>query len=55
VGAFLGPRQGAAGAQARRAMNIVWSPQAVADLAALRAYIAEDDKAAAQRVVCSSV
>ena len=32
-------------------MNIVWSPQAVADLAALRAYIAEDNKAAAQRTV----
>ena len=30
-------------------MIIVWSPQAVADLAALRAYIAEDNKAAAQR------
>ncbi len=32
-------------------MIIVWSPQAVADLASLRAYIAEDDKAAAQRTV----
>lgn len=32
-------------------MIIIWSPQAVADLASLRAYIAEDDKAAAQRVV----
>jgi len=31
-------------------MKIVWSPQAVADLVALRAYIAEDDKAAAQRI-----
>ena len=30
-------------------MIIVWSPQAVADLADLRAYIAEDNKAAAQR------
>ena len=29
--------------------NIEWSPQAIADLASLRAYIAEDDKAAAQR------
>jgi toxin ParE1/3/4 len=31
-------------------MNIVWSPQAISDLAALRAYIAEDNEAAAQRV-----
>ena len=32
-------------------MMIRWSPQAINDLAALRAYIAEDDPAAAQRVV----
>ena len=32
-------------------MIIVWSPEAINDLAALRAYIAEDDPAAAQRVV----
>jgi toxin ParE1/3/4 len=32
-------------------MIIVWSPQAIDDLAALRAYIAEHDKAAAQRTV----
>jgi toxin ParE1/3/4 len=32
-------------------MNIVWSPEAIRDLAALRAYIAEDDPAAAQKVV----
>jgi toxin ParE1/3/4 len=32
-------------------MIIVWSPQAIDDLAALRAYLAEDDKAAAQRTV----
>lgn len=30
-------------------MNIEWSLQAIADLTELRAYIAEDDKAAAQR------
>ena len=30
-------------------MTIEWSPQAIADLAALRDYIAQDDKAAAQR------
>jgi toxin ParE1/3/4 len=28
----------------------IWSPEAIADLAALRAYIAQDDPAAAQRV-----
>jgi toxin ParE1/3/4 len=32
-------------------MIIVWSPHAIDDLTALRAYIAEDDKAAAQRTV----
>jgi toxin ParE1/3/4 len=31
-------------------MNPIWSPEAIADLAALRAYIAQDDPAAAQRV-----
>ncbi|MCK6450215.1 MAG: type II toxin-antitoxin system RelE/ParE family toxin [Alphaproteobacteria bacterium] len=31
-------------------MTPIWSPEAVADLVALRAYIAEDDPAAAQRV-----
>jgi len=30
-------------------MTVEWSAQAIADLMALRAYIAEDDKAAAQR------
>jgi toxin ParE1/3/4 len=32
-------------------MNPVWSPEAIADLEALRAYIAQDDPAAARRVV----
>jgi toxin ParE1/3/4 len=32
-------------------MNIVWSPEAIDDLASLRAYIAEDSPAAAQRIV----
>ena len=32
-------------------MNILWSPEAIGDLVSLRAYIAEDDPAAAQRVV----
>jgi toxin ParE1/3/4 len=31
-------------------MNPVWSPEAINDLAALRAYIEQDDPAAAQRV-----
>ena len=31
-------------------MTPVWSPAAIDDLAALRAYIAQDDQAAAQRV-----
>ena len=31
-------------------MTPVWSPEAIDDLAALRAYIAQDDPAAAQRV-----
>jgi toxin ParE1/3/4 len=31
-------------------MTPIWSPEAIADLAALRAYIAQDDPAAAQRV-----
>ena len=32
-------------------MNIAWSPEAIEDLVSLRAYIAEDNPAAAQRVV----
>jgi len=32
-------------------MNIARSPEAIEDLASLRAYIAEDDPAAARRVV----
>jgi toxin ParE1/3/4 len=32
-------------------MNIVWSPEAIEDLASLRAYIAEDSPAAARRIV----
>jgi toxin ParE1/3/4 len=32
-------------------MNIAWSPEAIEDLASLRAYIAEDSPAAARRVV----
>lgn len=32
-------------------MNIVWSPEAIEDLISLRAYIAEQSPAGAQRVV----
>jgi toxin ParE1/3/4 len=32
-------------------MKILWSPEAIGDLASLRAYIAEDDPAAARGVV----
>ena len=32
-------------------MNIIWSPEAIDDLTSLRAYIAEDDPAAARAVV----
>ena len=31
-------------------MNILWSPEAIEDLTLLRAYIAQDDPAAARRV-----
>jgi plasmid stabilization system protein ParE len=31
-------------------MTPIWSPEAIADLVALRAYIEQDDPAAAQRV-----
>jgi len=31
-------------------MNVIWSPEAIQDLISLRAYIAEDNPAAAQRV-----
>ena len=44
----MGKREREAGAQ--EFMNPIWSPEAIADLAALRAYIAQDDPAAAQRV-----
>ena len=31
-------------------MNIVWAPEAIDDLVSLRAYVAEDDPAAARRI-----
>jgi len=36
-------------------MNIIWSPQAIEDLLSLRAYIAEDNPAAARRVALSII
>ena len=50
MGALLGRPQGAPRAQALHPMIILWSPEAINDLAALRATIAEDNPAAAQRV-----
>ena len=44
----MGKRERETGAQ--EFMNPIWSPEAIADLAALRAYIAQHDPAAAQRV-----
>jgi len=32
-------------------MNIIWSPEAIQDLISLRAYIAEESPAGAQRIV----
>jgi toxin ParE1/3/4 len=32
-------------------MNIVWSPEAIEDMVSLRAYISEEDPAAARQVV----
>jgi toxin ParE1/3/4 len=36
-------------------MKILWSPEAIGDLASLRAYIAEDDPAAARGVVLNII
>ena len=44
----MGKREREAGTQAF--MSPIWSPEAIADLEALRDYIAQDDPAAAQRV-----
>ncbi len=49
----MGKRERKPGAQetgSKAFMNPIWSPEAVADLAALRTFIAQDDPAAAQRV-----
>jgi toxin ParE1/3/4 len=36
-------------------MTLIWSPEAVADLVAFRAYVEQDDPAAAQRVALHTV
>ena len=36
-------------------MKIIWSPEAIDDLISLRAYIAEDNPAAAQRVALNII
>jgi len=36
--------------RSRTTMKIVWSPQAVTDLGAVRAFIAQDDQEAARRI-----
>ena len=36
-------------------MNILWSPEAIDDLTLLRAYIAEDNPAAAQEVALENI
>jgi hypothetical protein len=48
LGHFPAKRERETGAQ--EVMNPIWSPEAIADLPALRAYRAQDDPAAAQRV-----
>ena len=50
MGQILG-RQARAASQTIGEMNTVWSPEAIEDLASLRAYIAEDNPAAARRTV----
>src|SRR4029077_5057594 len=51
MGQFLGRQARAARSQTIGEMNIVWSPEAIEDLASLRAYIAENNPAAARRTV----
>src|SRR3990167_5363868 len=46
----MGRQERATGAQALPRMTPVWSPEAIDDLVSLRAYISEDDPAAAQRI-----
>ena len=49
--AVLEQSQGTLQVQTPRTMSVLWSPAAFADLAALRAYIAEDNPAAADEIV----
>jgi len=51
MGQFLGRKARAARSQTTSEMNIVWSPEAIEDLASLRTYIAEDNPTAARRTV----
>ena len=51
MGQFLGRQARAARSQTIGEMNIVWSPEAIEDLAPLRVDIAGDNPAAARRTV----
>jgi toxin ParE1/3/4 len=48
LGHVLGRRGGKTDAEAL--VTLIWSPEAIADLAALRTYIEQDNPAAAQRI-----
>jgi toxin ParE1/3/4 len=48
MGRLLGDAKGASNSSAR--MTLIWSPESIHDLLALRAHIAEHDPAAAKRV-----
>ena len=51
MGQFLGRQARTSGSETIGKMNIVWSPEAIEDLSSLRAHIAEDNPAAARRIV----
>jgi toxin ParE1/3/4 len=48
MGRFLGDAKGAP--VSKKGMTLIWSPESIHDLIALRAHIAEQDPAAAKRV-----
>ena len=48
MGRFLGDAKGAP--VSKEGMTLIWSPESIHDLIALRAHIAEQDPAAAKRV-----
>jgi toxin ParE1/3/4 len=50
MGRFLGREKRASFPKTFEGMNVLWSPEAIEDLAALRAYISENNPAAAQRM-----